>query len=655
MKSYQAILGTMLIALLQACGGGSNTSAAIDGASGQSGIAAAPPLNKTGKDDDVGTLALGASLIRTRHAGGAGMNLTEFASSSTDAPTIDVIKRMQPWVTSTLDPDWVWDTHEEAQLDLDANGWVKSLPLPPKGKSVTNYPKYRAVSTVLNDSHSVKSMPAGDYHVFYEGDGDVSFFGELTQKTVEPGHIVLTRNPKDGENFGMRITRINPDNYLRNIRVIMPGGICTGKPLQWVAGPDACPAGGYTSLVDLSRTQIWSPNFLADLNGVRALRFMDWFRINDSTLSNWSQRPAKSDATWSGSGGVPVGVAINLANTLSADAWMNIPYHADNDYVQRMAQLARTSLNPAAKFIVEYGNEPWNTAWPFVLNYKWLAEQGLTRFHRDGKPDASEYDRAINFYALRSNEICQIAKKEFGDQSSRVQCALNTQFGWPDQAKITLACALAVETGKIAKDCSGPIDAVAVGAYVGGYLGEPGENGKPGNVDKVASWGTGSAGVDKVFEELLGKNVAGQDVDTPLQVPYALKGAVAHAGDLIRQYKTNMASGPYKKPLFAYEGGQHLRVVAGSPYPDATSLFISANRDKRMGDVYNALMAEWIKVEGIGPGQVFVHFNNVSSYSEYGSWGLREAAFADGTSSPKWMAFKPFRETTACWWDKCSQ
>lgn len=643
MKSYQAILGALCIALLQGCGGSDNTSAAVDSAS-QSRIAAAPPLNKTGKDDSVGAPALGSNLIRARHAGGAGMNLAGFIDYSADAATIDLAKRMRPWITSVIYGDW--DTGEEAKLDLDENGWVKSLPPSLKTNSEL---KYNAVTTVLDDSKTGLAMPAGDYHVFYDGDGDLYFSGDVTFKKVEEGHIIVTRVPKTGDTFWMRITRINPDNYLRNIRVIMPGGICTGKPLEWVVGPDACPAGGYTSLVELSKNQIWHPNFLADLNGVRTLRFMDWFRINSSTMSTWSQRPAKSDATWATPNGVPLGVAVNLANTLSADAWLNVPYHADNDYVQRMAQLVKTSLNPAAKFIVEYGNEPWNWAPAFYSNFLWLAEQGLTRFHQDGTADAPEYDRAINYYALRSNEICQIVKKEFGDQSSRVQCVLNTQFGWPEQAKIALACSLAVKTGTITKDCSGPIDAVAVGTYVGGYLGDA------GNVERVASWGTGSAGVDKVFEELLGKDVNGKDVKTPLQVSYALKGAVAHAGDLIREYKTNMANGPYKKPLFAYEGGQHLVVTSANPYPDATSLFSIANRDKRMGDVYNGLLAEWRKVEGIGPGQVFMHFNNVSQYTKDGAWGLREAAFANGANSPKWMAFKPYRDTIGCWWDKCSQ
>ena len=54
--------------------------------------------------------------------------------------------------------------------------------------------------------------------------------------------------------------------------------------------------------------------------------------------------------------------AILLANEVHANAWINVPYHATDDYVTQLAQLIKSTLDPSLNVYVEFSNEVWNTA-----------------------------------------------------------------------------------------------------------------------------------------------------------------------------------------------------------------------------------------------------------------------------------------------------
>jgi hypothetical protein len=74
--------------------------------------------------------------------------------------------------------------------------------------------------------------------------------------------------------------------------------------------------------------------------------------------------------------------------------------------------------------------------------------------------------------------------------------------------------------------------------------------------------------------------------------------------------------------LLAYEGGQHL-VGVGSVQnnPSVTNLFVAANRDPRMGDLYQRMLESWHN----SGGGLFMHYASVGQYGRYGSWGVLES------------------------------
>lgn len=110
-------------------------------------------------------------------------------------------------------------------------------------------------------------------------------------------------------------------------------------------------------------------NLLKDL-GPNVIRLMDFSQTNNNTVSSWDTRTKPTDATQTKvkvagdlvpAKGIAWEYAIQLANTLGTNVWVNIPAQASNDYVNKLATLLRTSLSSSLHVYVEYSNEVWNT------------------------------------------------------------------------------------------------------------------------------------------------------------------------------------------------------------------------------------------------------------------------------------------------------
>lgn len=419
---------------------------------------------------------------------------------------------------------------------------------------------------------------------------------------------------------------------------------------------------------DLSTTQTWYPKFLADLKGARALRFMDWGKTNYSTLANWSDRPLKADAFWTGSYGVQLGQMTLLANNLQADAWINVPTRATDDYAKNMAKFLKNQLNPRAQLILEYTNEPWN--WAFAATMDWQFERAKEDFGYPYADDQGKYEWTMNWHAMRSAQLCDMVKAEFGAEAGRVKCVLNAQTGWTwPTLNYSLPCPKG--QGILGKECAASFDAVAIAPYFGAYIAD----GVKRQDHISANWFTqADGGLSKLFEEIRALNDADQPVTPPLTLAGVADkehagGALANARQGMLVYKTDITGGKYKKPILAYEGGQHLvnlprdcSGLAGDAKKACekarddfasnwTDLFSRANRDVRMGKAYATMMNDWI---GTG-GQMFAAFNFVDSFSYHGAWGLKESLFNTVAESPKWQVMLPYKDSIACWWANCQE
>ena len=98
-----------------------------------------------------------------------------------------------------------------------------------------------------------------------------------------------------------------------------------------------------------------------------------------------------------------------------------LPARPNLDHLRRQA---KTLLAPRLNLIVEYSNEPWNYGFSQA---HWMREQARLAWPDQIAKGKSDYELQPSWYAMRSAQMCQIIKKEFGADASRVKCMFNGQ------------------------------------------------------------------------------------------------------------------------------------------------------------------------------------------------------------------------------------
>jgi hypothetical protein len=370
-----------------------------------------------------------------------GINLSTVADWSTSTPFLDAFKTARPWLTQCLpnEPDCLhpWNTEEENKLDLDEQGWVKSLPLPAERE------KYTRVATLL--FQGVQHYPQGKYLVLYDGEGKLEYQWDAVQDLAasRSGRDVLDVTPSSNGIY-LIITATDPQrngNYLRNIRVI--------------------PA----IYEDIYKAEVFNPEFLKKIRPFSALRFMDWLKTNNSVQKTWQDRAQVNQAFYTGAAGVPIEIMVELANRLNAHPWFNIPHQADDEYIEKFAQLVKDNIKPNLKVYVEYSNEVWN---PQFQQFHWVRDNGWL------KNQKTPYQS----YGIRTAQMCQIWKQVFSSNPSQIKCVMATQTANPWVAEQVLTCPAWTKSPCYQHD----IDLLAITGYFSGELG------KPENQKIVKSW-----------------------------------------------------------------------------------------------------------------------------------------------------------------------
>jgi hypothetical protein len=166
-----------------------------------------------------------------------------------------------------------------------------------------------------------------------------------------------------------------------------------------------------------SGTDIWNPEFIADLQGYAVFRHMDTNAVNWSKISKWSQRKLPTDpgnaeiyidgASPSTTTGMAVEWQIDLCNRANVDCWFTVPYLADNDYISQQAQLIKAKLSPALKVYVELSNEVWNGSFSAF-------QQAINAGKAGGLPGSNEWYQGIAHELYRALQMYQLYEGVFG-------------------------------------------------------------------------------------------------------------------------------------------------------------------------------------------------------------------------------------------------
>jgi len=505
-----------------------------------------------------------------------GTNLDAINDWSPSFPFVDAMKRSREWISSA---EGTWD--DQRPFTLDKSGWVRSLQ---KGQL--------ARSLVFWDAGH---YPSGDYVVLYDGTADLTWDVQGGVTAKKPGRELIKVDSKG--NLALLISGIaKPASYPKNLRLLMPGGVCSNDPVRSCDAKTACAGPGKCELFEKNyATQIFHPKFLEKLQAFSTVRFMDWMKTNESNERKWEDRPLPSDVHFRE--GVPLEVMVALANRLSQNPWFNIPHAADDEYVRNFATYVRDNLRPELKVYVEYSNEVWNGMFPQAA---YATEQG-----KKLKLGESNWDAQYRFYAKRTTSVHKLWEQVFKGQMQRVVRVLAVQAANSGVAVAELDYL----------DTKQHVDALAIAPYFGGEYGDPKEEKRWEN-----------ASVSDVIDDLRKRSL-----------PNSFAMVKAHAE----------IAAKYKLELVAYEGGESFAGIAGTENNEKLNkLFDSVGRDPRMKQIYLEYLEGW-KQNG---GRLFVHFTDVFAPGKFGRWGALEYLEQPRAQAPKYDGLLTFIEKTPRWW-----
>lgn len=473
--------------------------------------------------------------------GRLGLNLSGMSYWATEQVFSNLAHNAARWRVQIEGAPFTWDT-----------------PLPPMTSE--GYPKEVPKGAVLDSflifTEHRRNLPV-ELSVHYDGKGRIGYVGGAELEARAPGRDDV-RNLRKSDPFTARILETDPADPIRNIRVHERG--------------------------KMPESNFREP-FLKRLEGMAALRFMDWMGTNNSAVRTWKDRPrvgqfGRSDL------GVPLEYMIELCNLVKIDPWFNMPHLADDDYVRRFALAVKDDLDPDLKVNVEYSNEVWNMIFGQA---DYAGKQGLALGFSD-----NGYEAQLRYYAHRTSEILAIWEDVFGTQKERIVgiYAAQSVNDWTSTTILSW------------KSVKEHADVLAIAPYFGGGLGSP------ERAEEVSTWS-----LDRLFLELE------REIATENRRAILSQAVVA---------------GEYGVKLYAYEGGQHLVGHGGAENNEKLAdLFIAANRDPRMGELYLRHLKTW----WASGGDLYAVFSSMGEPSKWGSWGLLEI---EGASHPKWQAIQHF-------------
>ena len=563
-------------------------------------IVFAPEPNFTGDasfeytvSDDLGesdTAKVAVTVLPARSPIPIGTNLHPLAEWSPQLPFLNAFKTARQWIPQ----DWerktkyrwfpnIWDTGESAELDLDRNGWVKSLPAPEDPE------QYTSVGTIMY--RNVGEYPAGKHVVLYEGEGTITYGldAKKDEAASTPGRDVIDVDPTNA-GIWLRITETDPDetgDYLRDIKVIHED-------------------------YEYASDQIFNPEFIEKIEPFDTIRFMDWMETNNSQQGEWSARATPDNSLFFG-GVASIEEMVELANLTQINPWFNMPHQATDEYVTNFANYVKENLDPELQVYVEYSNEVWGG----LAQGWWVEQQGKAEF---GDSQEGGFAKRMDWFSKRTTEITQIWDEVYQEEKERVIGVMGVQAAnlWTGRRSLDYSWT----DNPLSHEEYG-IDAIGIGPYFGRYLG------KPYFAGQMKEWlesDDPDLPLDNLFKEITEGGVLQNG-------PAKGQGALQEAYNWTKNYVT--LAEEQDLDLFTYEGSQHVTGIYGTQYDKAIAdLFIAANQDPRMGEIYQEYFST---LDELGV-DLSINHNDVSRYNRWGSWGTLENIYQE--DSPKYNALK---------------
>jgi len=488
-----------------------------------------------------------------------GTNLAGPADWGSEWSFVDIMKYSRTWRTHNI--SWVsggtnpWDTELIDSVLIDSNGYPLSIPV-----EIENAETLQVVSTVWANT---KDLKQGVYTILYEGDGELDVWGDASIVESSPGRMEVLIE-YEYNIWQLTIKRSDAADPVRNIRVLMPG------------------------TEETYHEQPWSQEWLDKLEPFTTLRFMDWMYTNNSTLEHWQDRAKRGDYTYT-QVGVPYEIIIEISNMRQSDAWICVPHLADDQYIRKMAELFRDSLDPGLKLYVELSNENWN----------WLFDQ-THYFFNHGDQNLEWPEIIVPFI----QNCMDIFSEVFAGQMHRLIRVVGVQHSWQD-----------VSNRIVFNMRPGSFDAFSPAAY----FGLPGDS-----LDQLP----GDAGVEDILR--IGR------------------WAMINESYLWTKQQKETIADSLNIPMIYYEGGQHF-----TPNPWGTQQWYNdlimddAQTHPGIYDLYIEWFDSLNSISG-DKNSLLMNFSFISPKGDlYGSFGVLESQFEQfppyDISAPKYQAILDYQ------------
>jgi hypothetical protein len=352
------------------------------------------------------------------------------------------------------------------------------------------------------------------------------------------------------------------------------------------------PNGGgifYLNLNGTSNLQIMAPDavagtpfrkpFLDKVDRIAhgsVIRYMDWMQTVGSNVTNWADRnTGMYETAWSG---VKYENIVALSNYAKADAWINIPVKASDDYVRQLAKFLKTNLSPTLNVHIEYSNELWNGGDQLQGTYNLLQA------------------RADPMFASRTDDTGKMAARAAEKLRQAVEI-FKTEFGGSTRLR----------------------------PEIGGFIANP--YWSQWQIDWLKSKGVNLKNDN--YRMAIAPYVPGSQND--------LGEAPGDSATVIIQKMINFMNGPVKTWIQQNKGVADANGITLDSYEAAIGSFygqtnlqthLDLQNDPRLGDLEKQFIQMWDAASGNG---LYNVFGLVSPYSEWGQWGLLNDVNAAGS------------------------
>jgi hypothetical protein len=377
--------------------------------------------------------------------------------------------------------------------------------------------------------------------------------------------------------------------------------------------------------------QTFTDEFIQAIAPFSVLRFMDFMATNANPVRSWNERTTPDSATQATIKGGAYEYAVQMANELGKDIWINVPVGADDDHVRSLAELLKQTLAPGRVVYVEYSNELWNYAFPATgQNSKAAVAEALagdTSLTWGTQCTQAMFDAASGScnppwaaflrVGKRIVRISTIFSEVMGDD------AFNTRFR-PVFASQWANSAIAEQVLKNINTYWGRPSSFLYGIATAPYLIMAPELITSQTLTPDQTLESLQSQLDKEYAPFF-------DVGSYVNGAY-VRGAAFTGKDWSRSTHKAIAD-YYRIKNIAYEGG-----IDMGQSDVSTLVKMKANRDSKMGEIVKGELTQWF---GCG-NDLFMYYSLSTPWGPHGYWGLTNSTDLD---NPKYQAAREVAET----------